>query len=117
MKVQDKILKTLDTLIMHGQSLSPTIYKDLSAMTDENLDQSRFTQWNTQCLNLLSQIKTGKSIHFDKFLDEENRGYKKYEGTGRKGQNYHSISIEIYYKLAILRALKEDIKSGNFFDE
>ncbi len=115
---QDKILKTLDTLILHGQSLSPSIYKkDFNIMTDEHLDHARYTQWNTQCLNLLSQIKTGKSVHFEKFLEEENKGYKKHIKSGREGQEYHSISVEIFYKLAVLRALKEDVKSGNFFDE
>jgi len=117
MKTQDKILKILDNLIMRGQSLSPTIFKDFGIMTDENLNHANFVQWNTQCLNLLSQIKTGRSIYLEKFLDEENKGYGKHAKAGRKGQDYHSISVEIFYKLPILLALKEDIRSGNFFDE
>jgi hypothetical protein len=119
-KVSEKILKTLDVLIHVGKSLSPTVWKrDLGEMTDEKLDMARYVTWNTQCLNLLSQIKTGKSIHYEKFLDEEDKGHKKFvrSGTPAGRYRYHSITVEVFHKLAILRALQEDIKSGNFFDE
>ena len=47
-------------------------------------------------------------------MEEEDRGANK---GPIKGRTYHSISIEVFYKVAILKALKSDIESGNFFDQ
>lgn len=119
MKIQDKIIKQLDELIKEAGSFAPSIWEpDFGKMNDQYLDHAKFTEWNTRCLNLLSQIKNGHSVHLEKFLDEENRGYGKHtKGGERGGRHYHSISIEIFHKIAILKALKIDIESGNFFDE
>lgn len=117
MKIQEKILKTLSGLIKRGEKLSPNLGKDFGAMTDEGLNHAEFTKWNTQCLNLLSQIKTGRSVYLDKFIDEEDKGLGKRKKMGRGGHQHHSIAIEIYYKLAILGALEEDMNEGSFFEE
>lgn len=119
MKIQDKILKQLDELIKQAGSFASSIWqRDFGKMTDEYLDLAEFIRWNTQCLNLLSEIKNGKSVHLEKFLDEENKGYRKHDKEGRQGRHqYHSTSIEVFYKVAILKALKADIESGSLFDE
>lgn len=119
MKIQEKILKQLDELIKSAGSFAPSIYEqNLGKMDDKYLDRAKFTEWNTRCLNLLSQIKKGHSVHLEKFLDEEDRGYRKHKKGREHGPyNYHSISIEIFHKVAILKALKADIESSSFFDE
>ena len=117
MKLEQKVLEQLVELIEEAPEFAPAIVsqaKNFGSMTDTNFDHNEFTVWNTRCLNLLSRIDDGKSIHFKKFLEEENRGHDK---GPVKGRGYHSISIEVFYKVAILKALKLDIESGNFFDQ
>lgn len=64
MKIQDKILKQLDELIKEAGSFAPSILgQDLGKMDDKYLNHAKFTEWNTRCLNLLSQIKKGHSVH------------------------------------------------------
>lgn len=112
-----KIKDIVQKLIEEGKTVTPNLDRDFGKMTDEGLDHAKFMTWNTKCLNFLSQIKTGKSVYLDKYLDEENLGFLKRKKIGEKGRAYHSVSIEIFYKLAILEALREDVDSGHFFDE
>lgn len=117
MKILNKILKHLDELIKQA-NFAPSIYQiNFGQMDDKHLDHARFVEWNTRCLNLLKRIQKGHSVHLEKFLDEENKGYRKHEKEGKKGRQYHSITIEVFYKIAILKALKIDIEKGAFFDE
>jgi len=116
-KLIEKVLKQVEELIEEAPKFAPTIVSqanNMGQMTDANFDRERFTIWNTRCLNLLSRIENGKSIHYKKFLEEENLGHNK---GPRKGRSYHSTSIEIFFKVSILKALKLDIEVGNFFDQ
>lgn len=117
MKLQDKLVKQIEDFIDQAPKFAPTIITQANkhgSMTDAKFDHDKFVVWNTQCLNLLSRIENGQSIHFKKFLEQENRG----SGEKRdRGRGYHSISIEVFYKVAILKALKLDIENGNFFDQ
>lgn len=117
MKLDEKILKQLSELIEEAPQFAPTIVSqanNLGSMTDAHFDHSRFTTWNTRCLNLLSRVEHGKAVHLMEFHKEDNRGDDK---GPIKGRTYHSISIEVFYKVAILKALKADIEAGNFFDQ
>lgn len=117
MKLQDKIAKQIENFIDQAQKFAPTIVTQAnnhSSMSDANFDHDKFFIWNTQLLNLLSRIENGESIHFKKFLEQENRGRGE---RPVKGRGYHSISIEVSFKVAILKALKLDIEAGNFFDQ
>jgi hypothetical protein len=117
MKLQDKIAEQINQFIEQAQQFAPTIVTQANkygSMTDANFDHDKFSVWNIRCLNLLSRIENGESIHFKKFLEQENRGRGE---RPVKGRGYHSISIEVSYKVAILKALKLDIETGNFFDQ
>ena len=109
MKLENKILNQLDELIEEAPKFAPTIESQKNnhgEMNDRQFDHERYTIWNTRCLNLLYRIEDGNSIHLKKFLDEEDLGHNKGHTKGRK---YHSTSIEVFYKVAILKALKIDI--------
>jgi len=109
MKLENRILIQLTELIEEAPKFAPTIESqknNFGQMTDGKFDHERYTIWNTRCLNLLNRIEDGKSIHLKKFLNEE-----------EKSRKYHSISINVFYKVAILKALKIDIETGNFFNQ
>jgi len=108
-KLNDKILKQVEELIEEAPKFAPTIVtqaNNMGQMADAKFDRERFTIWTTRCLNLLTRIEGGNSIHLQKFREEE-----------QKGKKYHSSSIKFFYQVAILKALKLDIESGNFFDQ
>ena len=117
MNIDKKILDQLDALIEEAPKFAPTIESQKNnhgQMTDGQFDYERYTIWNTRCLNLLYRIEDGDSVHLKKFLDEEDLGHNK---GPKKGRSYHSRSIEVFYKVAILKALKFDIEAGNFFNQ
>ena len=117
MKLTDKILQQIIELIDEVPKFAPSVgvqAKNLGQITDSKFDSDGFAVWNTRCLNLLSRIEDGKSMHYKKFLEEEHLGHDK---GPIKGRSYHSTLIEVFYKLSILKAVKLDIEAGCFFDQ
>lgn len=100
-----EISLTLDTIKESG---------NFGKMTDKNFNFEKFTIWNTKCHNLLSRIMSGTTFHYKSFCEEDNKGLTK---PGRRGRNYHSHSVELFYKRAILTALLDDLENDAFFDE
>jgi hypothetical protein len=118
MSISHRIKNKIDELIGQAQAIAPSMRSitqtgNFGQMTDGNFDYEAFIVWNTRCLNLLSRIQGGRTIHLEKFLAQENRG----RGAERKTRGYHSHSVEVFHKVAILNALLSDIKEGLLFDQ
>ncbi|NQV19455.1 MAG: hypothetical protein HQ534_13055 [Armatimonadetes bacterium] len=116
---KEKIIAELQRIIDEVAQISTTLdtIKEIGRfgkMTDDNFDFEKYIIWDTRCHNLLSRIMSGETIHYKRFKEEDNRGFAK---PSRKGRGYFSHSVELYYKRAILIALRDDLVNDVFFDE
>lgn len=117
MRLSEHISSKLDKLILEADSIAPSMNTishagNYGEMTDEGFDHHAFLLWNTRCLNLLARLQDGDTVHREKFIAEENRGL----GPDGKGRGYHSTSIEVFRKKAVLEALKADVQEGCLFE-